>query len=123
VIEGAWIIEQFDLDSEVVPVRLVLVSCTFEQDDILLDCTLPELHLKGSQMPALNDQRLLCEGSLHLRNGFRAIGKVDLLGAKITGQLSRQGGRFLAKNVALNCYAITVGADVFCGADLRPGAQ
>jgi hypothetical protein len=106
-----------------VPVRLVLVSCTFEQDDILLDCTLPELHLKGSQMPALNDQRLLCEGSLHLRNGFRAIGKVDLLGAKITGQLSRQGGRFLAKNVALNCYAITVGADVFCGADLRPGAQ
>ena len=113
MIEGAWIIDQLDLDGEVVPVRLVLVSCTFEQDVILLDCTLPGLHLKGFQLPALNVQRLLCEGSLHLRDGFRAISKVDLLGAKITGQLSCQGGRFLAKDVVLNCYAITVGADVF----------
>ena len=113
MIKGAWIIEQLDLGGEVVPVRLVLVSCIFEQDVILLDCTLPGLHLKGFQLPALNAQRLLCEGSLHLRDGFRAISKVDLLGAKITGQLSCQGGRFLAKDVALNCYAITVGADGF----------
>ena len=34
-------------------------------------------------------------------------------GAKITGQLACDGGRFLAKDVALNCDAITVGADVF----------
>lgn len=41
--------------------------------------------------------------------------KVDLAGAKITGQLDCSGGKFLGEGVALNCDAITVGADVFLG--------
>jgi hypothetical protein len=40
----------------------VLVSCTFEQDVILFDCTLPALYLNGSQLPALNAQACSCKG-------------------------------------------------------------
>jgi hypothetical protein len=36
-----------------------------------------------------------------LRTGFEAKGKVSLVGAKIDGQLSCNGGKFLAKGMAL----------------------
>ena len=123
MIISARITEKLNLDGEVVPVALVLVSCTFEQDVILFDCTLPGLFLNGSQLPTLTAQRLLCEGSLDLRDGFRAIGKVDLTGAKITGQPNCQGGKFSAEDVALNSGAIIVEADVLYGTDLRPRAK
>ena len=47
-------LEQLDLDGEVVPVRLVLVSCTFEEDVILLDCTLPAL--SSERLPTARTQ-------------------------------------------------------------------
>ena len=94
VIIGAWITQKLDLDDEVVPVRLALLRCTLKEDVILIDCTLPGLSLNGSQLPALTADRLICKGSLSLRHGFRATGKVGLAGAKITGQLVCAGGSF-----------------------------
>ena len=120
---GAWITEQLDLDGEVVPVRLVLVSCTFEEDVILLDCTLPEapserLPTARTQCPApaLRGVTTSAAWISSDRQG-RSTRREDHRAAELPG------GRFLAKNVALNCYAITVGADVFLRADLRPRAQ
>jgi hypothetical protein len=95
VIISAWRTEKLNLDGEVVPVALVLVSCNFEQDVILFDCTLPGLFLNGSQLPTLNAVRLRCKRNLYLQDGFRATGKVDLLGANINEQLSCRGGKFL----------------------------
>ena len=77
------------------------------------------MHPSGSQLPALTAQRLICKGSLDLRYRFRAIGKVDLLGATIYGNLNCDCGRFLGKGVALNFDAITIVADVF----LRDGFE
>jgi hypothetical protein len=48
-----------------------------------------------------------------LRTGFEAQGEVKLVGAKIGGQLSCTGGKFLAQDKALNCNGISVRADVF----------
>ena len=90
-----------------------MLRCTLEKDITLFDCTLPGLYLNGSQLPALRAPRLLCQGSLFLRHGFCAMGKVDLAGAKITGQLDCSGGKFSGEDVALDCSTITVGADVF----------
>ena len=100
----------------------MLIRCTLEEDVLLMDCTLPGLYMPGTHLPKLNAHRLQCNGPLHLREGFQATGLVDLGSPTITGQLSCAGGKFLAQNMALNCDAITVGADVFCGANLRPGA-
>jgi hypothetical protein len=61
---------------------------------------------------ALNCNGISVGASVFLRNEFEAHGKVNLLRAKIDGQLSCRGGRFLAEGVALHCDAITVGADV-----------
>jgi len=109
---GAWITKKLDLDGAVVPVPLVLEKCTLVEDVSLHACTLPALYLSGSQLPALTAQHLICQGSLFLRHGFCAMDKVDLAGAKITGQLDCCGGRFFAGNVALNCYAVKVGIGV-----------
>ncbi|MGB2441796.1 hypothetical protein [Planktomarina sp.] len=116
---GAWITEKLDLDGEVVPVPLVLFRCTLEKDITLFDCTLPGLYLTGSQLPALQAQRLLCRGELALRDGFCAMDKVDLGGAKITGRLDCFGGKFSGEDVALDCRAIRVGESVF----LRDGYE
>ena len=118
-IEGAWITGKLDLAGEALPLSLVLIHCTLEEDVMLRDCTLPALHLTGTHLPKLNAHRLQCNGPLHLRGGFQAIGLVDLVGAKIDGQLDCDGGQFLAEVKALDCEAITVVADVF----LRKGFE
>ena len=95
------------------------VNCTLEEDVMLRDCTLPALYMTGTHLPKLDAQRLQCNGPLHLRAGFQATGLVDLTGATIDGQLACAGGKFLAKGMALNCDAISVGAAVF----LRTGFE
>ena len=111
-IEGAWITGKLDLAGEALPVPLGLIHCTLEEDIVLRDCTLPALYMPGTHLPKLNAQRLQCNGSLHLSDGFQATGLVDLVGAEIDGQLSCNGGKFLAERKALNCSAVTVGSDV-----------
>ena len=111
-IEGAWITGKLDLAGEALPVPLGLIHCTLEEDIVLRDCTLPELYLTGTHLPKMDAHRLQCNGPLHLRDGFQATGPVDLIGAKIDGQLSCNGGKFLAERKALNCSAVTVGSDV-----------
>ena len=118
-IEGAWITGKLDLQGEALPVPLVLLNCTLEEDVMLRDCTLPALHLTGTHLPKLDAQRLQCNGPLHLRAGFQATGLVDLTGATVDGQLDCAGGKFLAKGLALNCDTISVGAAVF----LRTGFE
>ena len=112
-IRGAWITGKLDLAGEALPVPLVLAHCSLEEDIVLRDCTLPALYLTGTHLPKMDAHRLQCNGPLHLRDGFQATGPVDLIGAKIDGQLSCNGGKFLAKGMALKCDAVTVGADVF----------
>ena len=118
-IEGAWITGKLDLQGEALPVPLVLLNCTLEEDVMLRDCTLPALYMTGTHLPKLDAQRLQCNGPLHLRAGFQATGLVDLTGATIDGQLDCAGGKFLAKGLALNCDTISVGAAVF----LRTGFE
>ena len=92
---------------------LGLIHCTLEEDVMLRDCTLPGLYLTGTHLPKLNAQRLQCNGPLHLSGGFQATGLVDMSVATIIGQLDCDDGKFLAKDKALECDAITVGASVF----------
>ena len=91
---------------------LGLIHCTLEEDIMLRDCTLPGLYLTGTHLPKLNAQRLQCNGPLHLSGGFQATGLVDMSVATIIGQLDCDDGKFLAKDKALNCETISVGADV-----------
>jgi len=93
-------------------VPLALIHCTLEEDIMLRDCTLPGLYLTGTHLPKLNAQRLQCNGPLHLSGGFQATGLVDMSVATIIGQLDCDDGKFLAKDKALNCETISVGADV-----------
>ena len=76
----------------------------------------------GTSFEVLNANAAVIGGSLWLRNGFEAIGRVWLVGADIGGQFDCSGGKFRnPQETALHCDAMTVGADVFlsdgCEAD------
>ena len=112
IMQGAWIDEHLSLIGEELPVPLLLHNCTLTENVFLIESTLPGLYLPGTQLPALHAQGLRCRGNLHLTDEFEAKGLVDLTGAKIAGQLDCTDGKFSAKDVALRCDTITVGASV-----------
>ncbi len=62
---------------------------------------------------ALNCNGISVGASVFLRNEFEAHGKVNLVRAKIDGQMACNRGKFLAEGIALHCDATIVGADVF----------
>ncbi|WP_084862377.1 hypothetical protein [Salibaculum halophilum] len=112
---GGWIDGELDLQGCRTELDLALHHCLFPQRPSFCDAELGGLYLSGSRAETgLDLQRLQVETNVHLRNGFHAIGLVDLAGARITGQLSCADGRFDgAGGWALNADAATVGADVF----------
>ena len=113
-IEGAWITGKLDLEGEALPVPLVLLNCTLEEDvhadGLHPSRARPEALICPNWMPI----RLHCKGPLHLRDGFQATGLVDLSGADDwRAAWHCAGGKFLAEDMALNCTGISVGAAVF----------
>ncbi|WP_181319010.1 hypothetical protein [Rhodobacter aestuarii] len=63
---------------------------------------------------ALNCDAAVIGAAVFLSDGFTATGEVNFVGAKITGQLSCDGGSFSAlQGRALNCDSAVIGANVF----------
>ncbi|RVT85847.1 hypothetical protein DXV76_08890 [Rhodobacteraceae bacterium CCMM004] len=117
---GAWIAGQLDLEGCRSDLSIVAAECRFDTAPFLRDATLHSLNLTGSHVPALDAPRLRIEGSVYLRTGFDSPGPVNLVGARIGGQLACSGGKFRATDgQALDGNAMEVGADVF----LRDGFE
>lgn len=111
---GLWVEGWLDLAAMKCDRALQLIDCTLEYAPLLLDTRINGLCLNGSALPGLNAHRLDCRGSVHLARGCRAMEKVNLVGAKITGQLACSGGSFKAEEgPALDCERAVVGDSVF----------
>ncbi|MDP2737594.1 MAG: hypothetical protein Q8O82_02530, partial [Pseudorhodobacter sp.] len=110
---GAWIDGGLDFQSCETGLDLVLWSCLLPQQPVFRDARLHGLVLSGCRaLQGVNLQGATIAANLFLR-GFSCTGLVDLGGARITGQLACDGGRFDgAGGPALTCQAVTVGADV-----------
>lgn len=111
---GAWVTGRLDFEGCDTGNDLGLYHCHLNQAPFLWDAHLGAVYFSGSHMPGLDAQRLRIDRSLHLRNGFRATGPVNLVGATIGGQMACDGSHFEnAKGDALNADAITIAADLF----------
>jgi hypothetical protein len=126
-IMGGWIDGVLDLEGCDTPLDLVLRDCLLSECANLRDARIGALFLPGCAAPkGLHLVRLTTRGDVHLRAGFEAGAMVDLGSARIGGQLSCSGGRFLAaEGRALNCDAARIGADVFLrdGFEARAGVN
>jgi hypothetical protein len=114
-IKGGWIDGVLDLEGCETPLVFGLYDCLLPACPNLQDARIGALFLPGCAAPqGLNLVRLTTRGDVHLRKGFEAGATVNLVGARIGGQLACHGGRFLAPDGrALNCQAARIGASVF----------
>jgi len=113
-INGAWIAGLLDMDGCKTDHALKLRNCTCDTQVDLDDATLGAMYLPGTHCPGLRAHRLVSKSNVHLSDGFHSTGPVELLGARITGQLDCTDGNFETKEgTALDCNAAEIGADVF----------
>ncbi len=98
-LQGAWIEDALNLQGAGVPSDLYLINCTFSFPLQLISAHIRgSLLLSGSQIPGLNADRLVCDGSVFLHKGFSATGMVRLLGAQIGGDLACVGAKLDGKD-------------------------
>jgi hypothetical protein len=114
-LQGGWIQAPLDLSGAESAGDVYLTKCWFDEPLSLYQARIKgSLILPGSRVKELAADRLRCEGSVFLRDGFKAEGEVRLLGAKISGNLDCGNARFAAsgsKN-ALNADRIEVTGNV-----------
>lgn len=93
---GAWIEGQLDLENCLVPHGIKLSKCKFHEPIVLRDLHITGLlSLSGSHLlQGLRADRLKCDSSVFLRDGFRSFAKVLMNAAQIGGSLSCSGGVF-----------------------------
>jgi hypothetical protein len=123
MIRSAFISGKLDLEACETQLDLKLFACAFDVMPDFDDAQLGGLYLSGCWLPGLTAQRirvfedlLLCAFQLSDGNRlpFISIGTIDLMGARIAGQLDCSGGRFDGiTGVALDADAMVAGSDVF----------
>jgi hypothetical protein len=118
-IRDARITGALDLSFSNARFPLFLLSCRLDQPLNLQWAKMPLLSLEGSWTGAIAADQLKLEGSLFLRDGFHAEGKVGLLGATIGGDLSAEGGTFKNSNgIALSADSAKIGGNLFMKQEL-----
>jgi hypothetical protein len=105
---GAVIRGKLDLETAKIPFPFKARTCEFADEILLRDCHLFTLNLDGCVIKTLIADRLVVDGSIFLRSGFRAHERVDLTNAKISGQLDCSGAELLSEddNIALSLRGV-----------------
>jgi len=83
-----------DLEAAVIERDVGLLDCTIDGGVVLYGAAAKTLGLNGSLVKGLFADNLETKGGVFLREGFKASGKVRLLGAKLEGDLDCSGGCF-----------------------------
>jgi hypothetical protein len=114
-IDDAEIVGDVDLSWARITFPLVAYNCRFSSDINLTDSHMTFLALMDGSAKNLDARSARFESSLLLRDGFKAEGGVNLIGAKVDGNLECDSGTFIGndKTLALNANDAEVKGDVF----------
>lgn len=97
-----------------IPFPLLFTGSAFPGDICLSHAEIRALSLPGTHTCAIQADGLNVDGSVFLRDGFRAEGEVRFLGATIRGDFTCDKGQFInPKGVALAADGMKVGGNVF----------
>lgn len=96
---GAWIEGVLDMGATRVASDLTIWNSYFDSTPVFRGTKIMgTLNFGGCQLPGLFGDELACNGSLLLRRGFIATGKVRLLGAQIAGNFECDDAEFNCKD-------------------------
>jgi len=110
---GARIISQIDLSYADVPFRVSFKRCRLLTETRFTESQIPELDLEGSWTGPIAADGAHILHNLNLRFGFRAEGKVSLIGTRIDGSFGCGESSFINPNdIAIAADAATVGGAV-----------
>jgi hypothetical protein len=109
---GAWVKGKLDLEGADTSGSMWLYKCRLENIN-LQQAHISAVGLDGSRLDGeLNGDSVRCEARLFLRNGFHALGRVRLNGARI-GILDCDNASFVGGEEALNCSGAVVSGGLF----------
>ncbi len=113
-IKGVRIDGKLDLMFARISFPLVFFKCSILSGINLQHAEIQMLSLQGTHTGPINANSIKVKGSVSLRDGFKANGKVNLVGAVIGGQLNCKRGRFINPNgYALNADLLKVKDSVY----------
>ncbi|MGR3174019.1 MAG: hypothetical protein ACUZ8N_05410 [Candidatus Scalindua sp.] len=87
IIKGAHVIGNLSLPSAKIPFQLHFEKCAFPDGIDLRNAQIARLSLIGTHTGPINAAELKVTSSVLLRDGFKSTGIINLLGAKIGGNL------------------------------------
>ncbi|MEK6674459.1 MAG: hypothetical protein AABZ47_02260 [Planctomycetota bacterium] len=93
-IQGARIVGSLNLFDARIPFPVYLLHCQVMMNINLTSARIPKLSLMGTEITVLTASGLQVESSLHLSDGFTALGEVDLKKADIGMDFNCTGGKF-----------------------------
>jgi len=113
-VKGARIDGEIDLKFAKISFPLYFEKCAFPQPINLQNAEIRALNLQGTHTGQIKADRLKVDGSVFLRNGFKAEGEVRLIGATIGGQFNCSASQFINPDgIALNADSLKVDATAF----------
>ena len=113
-IEGSRIDEELDLEAAKVLFPLRFKQCKFTTHINLQQAQIVALYMPGTHTGPVSADGLKVKGSIFLRDGFKAEGKVRMPGATVGGSISCVNGQFINNGgKALVADRVKVAGSVF----------
>ena len=97
-VTGAKIEGAVDLSFAEISFPLCFQGCVFNEEIIILYSRIKFFNLMGSHTDSILADGVKVEGSVFLRNGFKAKGEVRFVGAAIGGDFDCENGEFIKKD-------------------------
>lgn len=121
IIIGAEIVHKIDLQWAKIAFPIGLIQCVVKDSIILSNAQISFLNLEGSSVRELNAATAHFEGSLYLRNGFKAEAGVNIVDATIDKDVDCGDGQFIGKGVtpALNAERTKVNGNLYLAGDFQ----
>lgn len=91
---GARVLGQLDLSCATASAPLLLEDCWLEQPPVLTEATTRSIGIVRSWLPGFNGSFLTCHGQVNLDQSI-VLGRVQLVMAQITGELTLRGTRIV----------------------------
>ena len=116
---GAYVRHSLDLHYAKTSGATMLVNCFFEEKIEAHRCRFDSLILQGSTLQnGLNAHAAEFKGNVVLREGFRSLGFVNLMGAEIGGQLNCSNGFFSSDGqIAFSAQSASIAGSLFMNGD------
>lgn len=124
LLSGVRITGTLDLAAATITRQLHLVECHVDEPIMLSDARAQSVTLALCHLNGLVAQRARFDGSLNLRQVRTDGATIDLLGARIDGQLLLSGARLRnPRGTVLRANGVTATQGIFCNTDVLDGDE